>query len=136
MAYGGSNQNLQPPAYATATATPDLSCVCNLYHSSWQHQILNALNVSPGIKPATSRFLVGFVTAVLCQNFYSELSKSFLSHFFLYSSYVTAVLILLSSRFSLSSSLGLCDLWPPFLSISAIFCILKDPQEYSIQTHP
>ena len=23
------------------TETPDLSCVCNLHHSSWQYQILN-----------------------------------------------------------------------------------------------
>ena len=34
---------LQLPAYATATATQDLSRICNLYHSSWQHQILNLL---------------------------------------------------------------------------------------------
>ena len=27
-------------AYATATATPDLSCICDLHHSLWQHQIL------------------------------------------------------------------------------------------------
>ena len=31
------------PAY-TATATHDLSCVCNLLHSSWQWQILNPLS--------------------------------------------------------------------------------------------
>ena len=30
-------------AYATATATPDPSHVCNLHHSSWQHQSLNPL---------------------------------------------------------------------------------------------
>ena len=30
-------------AYAIATAMPDLSCVCNLHHSSWQYQILNPL---------------------------------------------------------------------------------------------
>ena len=34
----------QPPAYATATATPDPSHVCNIYHSSWQCQILNPLS--------------------------------------------------------------------------------------------
>ena len=33
---------LQLPAYATATATPDLSRICN--HSSLQHQILNPLS--------------------------------------------------------------------------------------------
>ena len=28
---------------ATATAMPDLSCICSLHHSSWQHPILNQL---------------------------------------------------------------------------------------------
>ena len=32
------------PAYTTATATRDPSRVCDLYHSSWQCQILNPLN--------------------------------------------------------------------------------------------
>ena len=39
---------LQLPAYTTATAiataTPDPSCLCNLYHSSPQQQILNPLS--------------------------------------------------------------------------------------------
>ena len=30
-------------AYTTATTMPDPSCICDLYHSSWQHQILNPL---------------------------------------------------------------------------------------------
>ena len=30
-------------AYTTATATPDLSRVSDLHHSSWQHRILNPL---------------------------------------------------------------------------------------------
>ena len=34
------------PAYATATATQDLSSVCDLHHSSWQHWILNLLSES------------------------------------------------------------------------------------------
>ena len=34
---------LQLPAYATATATWDPSCVFNLFHSSRQRQILNCL---------------------------------------------------------------------------------------------
>ena len=29
---------------ATATATPDLSCICDLHHSSWQYRILNPLS--------------------------------------------------------------------------------------------
>ena len=35
---------LQPPAYATATAMPDLSRVCDLYHSPRQCWILNPLS--------------------------------------------------------------------------------------------
>ena len=34
---------LQLPIYATATVTPDPSRVCDLHHSSCQHQILNPL---------------------------------------------------------------------------------------------
>ena len=40
----GVESELQLPAYARATATPDLSHVCDLHHSSRQHQILNPLN--------------------------------------------------------------------------------------------
>ena len=51
----------QLPAYARATATPDLSHVFDLQHSSWHCQILNPLSKA-GIEPATSWFLVGFVS--------------------------------------------------------------------------
>ena len=37
----GIELELQPPAYTTATATPDLSPICDLQHSSRQHRILN-----------------------------------------------------------------------------------------------
>ena len=40
----GAESELQLLACTTATATWDLSCVCDLYHSSWQHQILNTLS--------------------------------------------------------------------------------------------
>ena len=47
-AYGGSQARvkleLQLPAYATATATPDLSHVCDLHHRSWQCRIFNLLS--------------------------------------------------------------------------------------------
>ena len=39
----GVELELQPLAYTKATTTQDLSCVCGLQHSSWQHQILNPL---------------------------------------------------------------------------------------------
>ena len=40
----GVELELKLPAYTTVTATRDLSHVCNLYHSSWQRQILNPLS--------------------------------------------------------------------------------------------
>ena len=40
----GVESELQLPAYTTATATPDLSRLFNLHHSSWQHRILNPLS--------------------------------------------------------------------------------------------
>ena len=40
----GVKSGLQPLAYATATATPDLSRICDLHHSSWQCRILNPLS--------------------------------------------------------------------------------------------
>ena len=39
----GLESELQLPAYATATATRDLNCVCHPNHSSQQHWILNPL---------------------------------------------------------------------------------------------
>ena len=40
----GVKSEVQLLAYATATATPDLSCVCDLQHSSQQRRILNPLS--------------------------------------------------------------------------------------------
>ena len=40
----GVELELQLLAYTTATAMPEPSCVCDLHHSSGQHQILNPLN--------------------------------------------------------------------------------------------
>ena len=40
----GVESDLQPPAYTTATATPDSSHVCDLHHTSQQCWILNPLN--------------------------------------------------------------------------------------------
>ena len=39
----GVELELQLPGYATATATSDLSCVCDIHHSSGQHCIFNSL---------------------------------------------------------------------------------------------
>ena len=40
----GVEMELQLLAYTTATATPDLSSICNLHHSLWQYLILNSLS--------------------------------------------------------------------------------------------
>ena len=40
----GVESELELPVYTIATATQDPSCVCNLYHSSGQRQILNPLS--------------------------------------------------------------------------------------------
>ena len=39
----GAEEELQLLAYTTATATGDPKCICDLHHSSQQHQILNPL---------------------------------------------------------------------------------------------
>ena len=40
----GVQSELQLPAYITATAMPEPSCICDLHHSSRQHWILNPLS--------------------------------------------------------------------------------------------
>ena len=40
----GVRLELQVPAYTTATATPDLSCICGLHWSSQQSRTLNPLS--------------------------------------------------------------------------------------------
>ena len=44
----GVQSELQPPAYTTATATPDLSRVCDLHHSSWQGRIIEPTDRGQG----------------------------------------------------------------------------------------
>ena len=65
-AYGisrlGVKLELQPPAYTTARAVPDLSRICNLHHSSQQRQILNPLSEAKD-QTVSSRVLVEFITA-------------------------------------------------------------------------
>ena len=59
----GVESELKLLAYATATAMQDPSHICNLYHSSRQHQILNPLSEARD-KTRTSWFLVGFISTV------------------------------------------------------------------------
>ena len=49
---------LQMLAYASATATPDPSCLCDLHHSSWQLCILNPLG-RPGMNPHPHGYQLG-----------------------------------------------------------------------------
>ena len=57
----GVELELQLPAYATTTAMPDPSYICDLQCSSWQCWILNPLSEAR-IKPAPSWILFGFIT--------------------------------------------------------------------------
>ena len=40
----GPESELQPPAYTTVTAMPDLNHICDLHQSLWQCRILNTLS--------------------------------------------------------------------------------------------
>ena len=57
----GIQFEMQLLAFGTAIATRDLSHICNLRCSSWQHWILNSLSKAR-IEPPFSWILVGFVT--------------------------------------------------------------------------
>ena len=58
----GVKLELQLPAYTTATATPDLSRVCDLHHGSQQRRILNLLSEAR-VEPTSSWTLVRFIAA-------------------------------------------------------------------------
>ena len=66
----GVELELQLPAYATATAMPDLSQVCDLYTTAHSKAgwIVNPLSEA-GDWMATSWFLVGFISAAPWQEF-------------------------------------------------------------------
>ena len=59
------------PADTTATAMQDLSHICDLHHSSRQRQILNPLSEAR-IEPATSWFLIGFISSAPQQELLKE----------------------------------------------------------------
>ena len=58
----GVESELQLQTYTTATAVPDLSQICDLYHSSQQHQILNPLREARD-QILIFKILVGLITA-------------------------------------------------------------------------
>ena len=59
--WSGVKSELQLPAYTTATATWDLSHICDVYCISRQHQTFNHPE-RPGIEPTSSWMLDGFLT--------------------------------------------------------------------------
>ena len=62
----GVKSELQLPAYTTAIATPDLSCVCHLHHSLQQSRILNPLS---GARDGTCIFVdTNWVLKLLSHN--------------------------------------------------------------------
>ena len=58
----GVESEQQLSACATATATPDLSCNCDLHHSSWQCQILHPLNKARDQTCILMNAKVGYLT--------------------------------------------------------------------------
>ena len=79
----GVESELQLPAYITATATWDPSCVCNLHHSSWQCWILDPRSEAKDwtrihVDPSRVCFCCaslgtprGFFTCLICIKCYS-----------------------------------------------------------------
>ena len=59
----GDESEIQLLPYTTATATQDLSYICNLHYSSQQARSLTHC-ARPGVEPATSLSLVRFISAV------------------------------------------------------------------------
>ena len=65
----GAESELQLLAYATATAMPDPSQVCDLHYSSWPHRILNPLSKARDRTynlTVTSRILFFFFLVFFC----------------------------------------------------------------------
>ena len=58
----GAESERKLPAFAIATATPDLSCVCDLYYSSQQHWIPNPLSRARD-RTHFPMDAIGFITA-------------------------------------------------------------------------
>ena len=60
----GVELELQLPVYTTATATQDLSRICNLHHSLWQYRILNSLSKARNNESECSWILVEFLATM------------------------------------------------------------------------
>ena len=71
----GVQSELQLLAYTTATATQDLSRVCDLHRSSWQHQILQHTERGEESNPSPHRYYLGLLTAEPQQELLNVLFK-------------------------------------------------------------
>ena len=71
----GVESELQLPAYATATATPDLSPSAT-YTTAHSNARFLTYWVGPGIKPTSSWILVGFVSTEPQQEFQASMSQT------------------------------------------------------------
>ena len=82
----GIKSDLQLLAYPTATATQDLSHVCDLHSSSWQHQTLNPLSEAKDwtcILMDTSQICFCCTTMGTPRGFFKiQISRSFQSQIF------------------------------------------------------
>ena len=133
----GVKLELQPLAYTTATATQDLSRVWDLHHSSWQCWIFSH-SARPGMEPASSWILVGFINCwamkgtpsfslnlrhilicfifgpyTSCMNFYCFLASPLLPWFLMiFSSFPCFQPCCLFHLISLSSGTSLLGLFP------------------------
>ena len=73
----GVQLELLLPVYGRATATPDLSRICNLHHSSRQRRILNPLSKA---RDQTYILMDASQIRFLCTTVGTPLSPSFLTH--------------------------------------------------------
>ena len=77
----GVKSELQLPTYTTATSTQDLSCICNLHHSSQQCRIVNPLSKG---RDRTRKLMVPSRIHFLCTTTGTALSFLFFPFFFFF----------------------------------------------------
>ena len=110
--YGGSQARGQigatATAQATATVTPDLSLVCNLYCSSWQRWILNPLSEA---RHRTHNLMVASRICFCCTTT-GTLSLFLFKHF--------------CAWFVLKLLQSICESHCPLVLAIVIFCVKKN----------
>ena len=85
---------LQLPAYTTATASPDSSCLFDLPHSSWQRRILNPLS-----RARDQTWILMVVAGLITTDPQLELwPKFFVCLFVLLNEFITFIVVQWSSQ--------------------------------------